>query len=160
MKAKMQSLHLQQMMQKHKRHPEYDLVLSPFLLKKKNISALKEGDVLLLGLGHLELCLYQDGTFCAHVGLDHAEERVKIEIKNLKKLSDKESNSKKYENVMATFGKIQSRQLEPGHKVEISMLDLQEAALTVDGVNMAKAALVMVDEEIALKITKVYNWKK
>ena len=160
MKAKMQSLHLQQMMQKHKRHPEYDLALSPFHLKKKDISALKEDDVLLLGLDNLALCLYKEGTFCANVALDHAEERVKVEIKSLEELSGKVPSSKKYENILATFGKIQSRQMEAGHKIEISMLELQEVTLTVNSKKVAKAALVAVDEEIALKITEVYKWKK
>jgi len=155
MKAKMQSLHLQEMMQKHRRHPEYDLVLPTFLLKKKNFSAMKKNDVLLLGLAQLDLSLTQEGTFCAKVILDAQGETMKLKISSLKEESVDTNHSKKYENISCSFGKIQSRQIEVGHKVEISAVDLEHVSLTVEKKKVAEAVLVMVDEEIALKITEV-----
>ena len=155
MKAKMQSLHLQEMMQKHRRHPEYDLVLPAFWMKKKNLSAMKKNDVLLLGLAQLDLSLTQEGTFCAKVILDAQGETMKLKISSLKEEGVNTNHSKKYETIVCSFGKIQSRQIEVGHKVEISAVDLEHVSLTVEKKKVAEAVLVMVDEEIALKITEV-----
>ena len=160
MKAKMQSLHLQEMMQKHKHHPEYDLVLPTFLLKKKNFASMKKNDLLLIGLNHLDLALYQEGAFCAKVLLDSHGETMKLKIASLEEEPSSTTNSKKYESILSSFGKIQSRQLEVGHKVEISVVDLQHVSLYVKQTEVAKATLVMVDEEIALKITEVNNGKR
>ena len=160
MKAKMQSLQLQEMMQRHKRHPEYDLVLPSFLLKKKKLRTLKANDILLLGLTHLELELHQEGISCAAVDLDSRGETLKVKITKINNTLADTFTAKKYEKITGSFGKIQSRQLEAGHKVEVSVLNMNKVTLYVDNTKIAEAKLVMVDEEIALNIIEVNDGKR
>ena len=160
MKAKMQSLQLQEMMQQHKRHPEYDLVLPSFLLKKKKLRTLKANDILLLGLAHLELELHQEGISCAAVDLDSHGETLKVKITKINNTLADTFTAKKYEKITCSFGKIQSRQLEVGHKVEVSVLNMNKVTLYVDNTKIAEAKLVMADEEIALNIIEVNDGKR
>ena len=160
MKGKMQSLHLQEMMQQHKRHPEYDIVLPSFLMKKKKLLKLKVNDVLLLGLTHLELELHQNGSSCATVDLDSHGETLKVKIRNINHTLPTIFSAKKYEKITCSFGKIQSRQLEVGHKIEVSVLNMKQVTLYVDNTKIAEAKLVMVDEEIALNIIEVNDEKR
>ena len=49
MRGETQSLHLAKMIQKHKLYPEYELILSFLLVKKKCVKKFSKGDILLIG---------------------------------------------------------------------------------------------------------------
>ena len=158
MKAKMQSVHLERMMQKHIRHPEYTLAFPSFSVKKKKLAKLKKDDILLLGLEALHFQLFQEGEACAAVALDTHAETMKIEItKVLSDDSSKREHSDKYETLICAFTTIQSRKLETGHKIEMATLKMQEVTLLAKGKAIASAKLVTVDEKIAIQITEVYH---
>ena len=155
MKGETQVLHLEKMMQKHKFYPEYELALLLIQVKKNILKKLSDGDLFLLGLHRLEMVLLKEGKICAHVVLNESGNSSKIKIISCNESRVQESNNKKYKIVKFSFGMLQSRRLEAGHKIEIAQLNLQEVLLHVDGKNMAKGSLVKVDEEIAVQIDEV-----
>ena len=157
MKDETQSLHLQKMMKKHKVNPEYTLVLPLMAVKKKSLKKLERGDVLLLGLERLELALMKDDLFCARVGVDSSAGSLKLEIISLDKADVNTNDSKKYEKLFCAFGKLQSRKLEVGHKVEISAKEMETVELFTGEKKLATASLVSVDSEIAIEIKEVVH---
>ena len=157
MKGETQTVHLQKMMQKHKRYPEYELALPRFSIKKKSLKKMTQGDVLLLGLDFLDLVLLKEGGICAKVSVEHVAESVKLRIVSLVEISDKPNNSKKYENLLPVFSTLQIRKLEVGHKVEVPTSEINEVTLFSDSEKYGKGLLVTVDDEIAIEITEVLN---
>ena len=157
MKGETQSLHLQKMMKKHKVNPEYTLVLPSMAVKKKSLKKLERGDVLLLGLERLELSLMKEGLFCARMAVDNSAGSLKLEIISLDERDVNTGDSKKYEKLFFAFGKLQSRKLEIGHKVEISAKEMETVELFSGEKKLATAALVNVDNEIAIEIKEVIH---
>ena len=157
MKGETQSVHLRQMMQRQQHLPEYSLVLPLFELKRKSLKRLERTDLLLLGSERLELYLQDGATLVAKVTVENSGESVKLSILSLEEIAVNTNDSKKYENILTSFGKVQCRTLEVGHKIELSQTELQDVTLFVGEVQQAKGLLVTVDDEIAVKITEVNN---
>ena len=155
MKAETQAVHLEKMMQKHTLYPEYELALSPVQLKKNSIKKLSKGDILLLGLDNLNMILIDEGEIRANVVMNKSENSSKLRITQLNMSTIEQSDSKKYEAIVISFGMIQIRKLEVGHTLGVSSLKLQEVTLWVEDKNIAKGSLVKVDEEIAVQIDEV-----
>jgi len=160
MKGETQSVHLQKMMQQHKRYPEYELALPFFSIKKKNLKKISQGDVLLLGLDFLDLVLLKEGKACAKLTVESVAESVKLRISSLVEETEDTSNSKKYENILSTFTTLQIRKLEVGHKVEVPISEISETVLFSHHEKSFKGLLVTVDDEIAIEITEVLNEKR
>ena len=157
MKGETQSVHLQKMMQQHKRYPEYELALPLFSMKKKNLKKTSQGDVLLLGLDFLELVLLKEGEICAKVIVEHVAESVKLRISALEEYPINKRDSKKYENIVSIFTTVQIRKLEVDHKIEIPTSEIRELVLFLGNEKCFKGVLVTVDDEIAIEITEVLN---
>jgi len=155
MKAETQANSLASLVQKKKKYPEYELALPLFEVKQSKLKKLEVGDVLLVGLGQLELVLFTEVEMCANVMMFTDENTQKIKIVYLYGNSLKQEHTKKYEIVKCSFGRLQSRKLEVGYKVSISQLNLQEVKLFVKDKNIAAGTLVKVDDEIAIHVTKV-----
>jgi len=155
MRGETQSVHLAEIMQRHKLYPEYELVL-PFLLVKRNsLKKLSKGDVLLLGENHLNLKLLKEDGIFGNVEIEESKNSRKIKIVDIQKQTDSTTHSKKYEIVKCSFDFLQSRSFEVGHKIDISSIDLEKVNLVIENKKIAEAKLVNVDEEIAIEITKV-----
>ena len=158
MKGETQSAHLQKMMQKHKRYPEYDLVLPTFTIKKRNLKKLTSGDILLLGLNEIALYFANKGKICAKVKLESSNETAKISIESIDEIILDKNDNKKSEKVYCILGRLQCRKLEVGHKIELQAQELQHVELLLADKKLADAKLVSVDDEIAIEITEVnYN---
>jgi len=157
MKGETQSAHLQKMMQKHKRYPEYDLVLPTFTIKKRNLKKLTSGDILLLGLNEIALYFANKGKICAKVKLESSNETAKISIESLDEIILNKDDNKKSEKVYCILGRLQCRKLEVGHKVELHAQELQYVELFLADEKLADAKLVSVDDEIAIEITEVHD---
>ena len=155
MKAETQANSLASLVQEKKKYPEYELALPLFDVKQSRLKKLEVGDVLLIGLGHLDLVLFREDKLCANVRMYIAENTQKIKISYLHKDTLQQEHTKKYETIKCSFGMLQSRKLEVGYKVSISQLNLQEVKLFVKGKNIAEGTLVKVDDEIAIQVTKV-----
>jgi len=155
MRGETQANHLLKMMQKHKLYPEYELALSLIQVKKNSLKKLSKGDILLLGLDSLKMILLEEGEICASVVIDESENSSKVKITQLNTSTTEQSDSKKYETVKISFGMIQSRKLEVGHKIGLTSLGLEEITLVIEDENIAKGSLVNVDEEIAVRIDEV-----
>jgi len=157
MKSETQAIHLEKMMQRHKRHPEYELALPLFLIKYSTFKKLSIDDVFLLGLNALEFILINKGEICAKAELLEYGNSQKIKIIYLEKDTLKQSHTKKYEEIKCLFSTLQIKKLELGCKISIEQLDLQEVKLFVKDEYIADGTLVKVDDEIAIEIKKVYN---
>ncbi len=155
MKAETQALHLEEMMQKHKLYPEYELALVPMQVKKNSLKKLVSGDLFLLGLDSLEMILLEGYNVSANVILNKSGHSSKIKITPLQIDAPRQTNSKKYEVVKFSFGMLQIRTLEAGHQIETAELNLKEVSVYVDGEKIAKGSLVNVDEEIAVQMDEV-----
>ena len=157
MKGETQSLHLQEMMQQLQRNPEYMLAFPPLMIKKKSLKKISIGEILLLDLNMLDLYLFEGERPCARVSPEQYGEFVKLKIVSLVKSPDMTVDSKKYEKILCTFGTVQSRKMEVGHKIEISADSLSEVILSAEGKKLAKGSLVIVDKKLAIEITEVEN---
>ncbi|SFZ98086.1 hypothetical protein MNB_SV-5-1183 [hydrothermal vent metagenome] len=157
MKSETQSLNLRKMMEKQKLYPEYDLAFEKVCVKKKNIKNLEIGSVLLLGMNYLHMVLVKDSEIHAKVKLDNVGDYSIIEIVSLKETDVNKYDSKKYENVLCSLGKINCKKLELGHKVSISSLGIKEIEVFIDNNLYAKGKLVTVDDEIAVEIGELIN---
>ena len=155
MKAETQSVHLAKMMQNHIVYPEYQLVLAPVLVSKNRLKKLKKDDVFLLGLNTLDMFLMKDDTIYANVVLDFNKTSCYLSIVKTDNKPVKSHDSKKYEMIIFSFGKIQSKEITLDHKIDISALNLKFAMLIQDHKLYAKAKLINVDNEIAMQIKEV-----
>lgn len=155
MKAETQANSLASLVEKKKPYPKYEVVLPFFQVKQSALKKLVVDDVLLLGLSYMDLSLLFEGTLCASVSLCADENNEKIKITYLQKDTLKHEHTKKYEILKCSFGSVQIRNLKAGHKASIAQLDLQKTDLFVNDTHIATGKLVIVDEEIAIQITKV-----
>ena len=160
MKGETQAVHLARIMQKHKLYPEYELALPLVKVKKNRLKKLTQEDILLLGLESLELILLSEECVCAKVVINEAQNSFKIKIEDLVENTEISNDSKKYEILKCSFGMLQSRKLEVGHKIDIAQLNLEEVTLFTEGKKRAEAKLVKVDDEIAIQIMKVNKNEK
>ena len=154
MRGETQAVHLAKIMQKQKHHPEYELALPLVKIKKSSIKKIMQGDVVLLGFTTMDMILLLEEKVCAHVILVQENKSRKIEII----LADEHvytNDNKKYEILKCSFGIVQSRKIEVGHKIDISSLSMSEVSLTVKNKTIALGSLVNVDDEIAIQIKEV-----
>ena len=159
MKAETQANSLASLVEKKKQYPEYELVFPLFKVKHSVVNKLSEGDVFLLGMQSLNLCLLSKDT-CAKVACIIEEGKAKIKILYLEKDTLEQAHTKKYQNVKISFGMLQCRKFEVGYQVNIAQLNLEEVELFVDEENIANGILVKVDDEIAIEIKKVKKDEK
>ncbi len=155
MKAETQANNLATLVRRKKKYPEYELVLPFINVKLSKLHKLAEGDILLLGLDHLDLYLLSDTNIMANVHIFIDDNRQKIKISSLDKKMMVQEHTKKYENIKCSFGMLQSRKFEVGFEVSIEEVNLQKIKLFVEDKNIAEATLVKVDDEIAIQVTKV-----
>jgi len=155
MKSENQALRLEKLMQKHQCYPEYELSFPTIAVKKSALKRLRNGDLLLLGMGSMEMLLTSQSNGCAKVVLFSHGKCVKIQIVETFDVIETKSNSKKYKNIKLLLGRVQSRVLERGHTVETAQIDFSEVSLYVEEKKIANARVVVVDDEIAVQIKEV-----
>ena len=155
MKSETQAFYLAKMMQEHTRYPKYELSLPLVAVSNSKLKKLAVDDVLLLGLDVLEFVLMDGERICANLLLKQMENMHEIEIYNLDIASYRQIDSKKYKTLNCSFGTVQSKVLEVGHRIDITHMDLNKVDLVVEGIKLAEGSLVNVDEEISIKIDKV-----
>lgn len=156
MKSENQALRLAQMMQnKVTAIPSYELVLPFVEVGRSKLKKLAEDDILLLGFNDLEFALIEDESICALLTFKVIGERTYLEITDIDKQSVKTYNSKKYQTLMISFGKLQSRKLDVGYRIDVTQRPLQDVTLISEGRKYASGSLVNVDGELAVKIDKV-----
>lgn len=151
-----QALRLAQMMlKKVKTYQSYELALPLVEVGRSKLKKLSVDDVLLLGLDELSFVLIENEKICAHLTFIMRDEYVDLEVLNTAIYPIQGINSKKYQTVIISFGKLQSRKPYVGHKIDISYRSLQEVELVVEGNKYASGTLVNVNGELAVKIDKV-----
>jgi len=155
MKAETQANKLAALVKHEKKYPEYELILPFVKIKSNSLKKLAVGDVVLLGLAHLELYLLSKANRLAKVDFIFQENKSKIKILHVEKEPIRQDNTKKYKTVKCSFSKLQSRKFEAGFELSTEVLKLQEVTLFIENKNIATATLVNVDDEIAAQVTKV-----
>ncbi len=156
-KTQLQSLSMKDVIKRYSVYPEYNLVMPAFYIKKKCLKRLTIDDIFLLGLDRLELLLTKDDKVYASVDLESTAQTVKVNIVNIEVTDKRNYDKSKYECVICSFGKLQCRKFEVGHKVEIFDFNALEVELFIENKKFSKASLVKVDDEIAIKVTEVYS---
>jgi len=160
MKSETQFSHLQKKIRTYKHYPEYDLILAPFNIKKKNLKNLKRGDVLLLGLDVLMLFFMeknkmQKNKICATLKLEKHNNIVKVRIESLNTIDTHSENGKKWEKIYCSLAQVQCRKLEVGHTITLDTEVLTFVELFHSDLKVAEGKLISVDHEIAIEITEV-----
>jgi flagellar motor switch/type III secretory pathway protein FliN len=155
MKSETQAYHLAKMMLEQTRYPRYELSLPLVLVRSNKLKKLAVDDVLLLGLGVLEFVLMDGERSCAKLQLRQSENNHELEITDVPNEPVEQLDSKKYKILKLSFGTVQSKVLEVGHRVDITQLDLMKVTLVQEGKTIAEGSLANVDEEIAIQIKKV-----
>ena len=155
MKSETQALHLTRMMQRHIQSPNYELALPVVMVSKKKLKKLSVDDLLLSGFDRLDLILLDGDTVCADMQLKKMENVYKTEIVHLREDTVESSNSKKYETLKISFGRVQSKILEPEQMIDITHIDLETVKLVLKDKTIAEGSLVMVDKELAVQIKRV-----
>jgi hypothetical protein len=155
MRAETQSVHLEKMMQRQKYYPEYELIFPPFEIKKSALKRLQVDDILMLGLNYMDLLLLSENKIHAHVQINFNENFKYIKIMHTNEAIFGESESKKYEILKCSFGFVQVKKLEVGHKVSMLQANLQNVKLFIKDRYIADATLINVENEIAMKIKEL-----
>lgn len=153
MKAESQACCLGRMMSQYRGLPQYELSFPPVLVKRKAVKKLTVGDFLLLGFQQIELVLCKEGKVVADIAPEKNGNVIKI-------IQTKEeaacfAENKKYEAVQVSLGTLQSRTLEPGHRIEIAACNLQKVSLFRKGKRFAEGSLANVDDRIAVQIDEI-----
>ena len=156
MKHENQALRLAQMMQnKVTVYPSYELALPFVEIGHSKFKKLSVDDIVLLGLDDLLFILIDNKNICAKLAVKVIDESCYLEIVDIVKQPIKSSNSKKYQLLKISLGKLQSRKLDIGYRIDITQRSLQDVTVIVEENTYASATLINVDGELALKIVKV-----
>lgn len=156
MKRENQALRLAEMMQNRVTAlPSYELALPPVELGHSKLKKLSVDDVVLLGYDELVFVLIENENICAQLAVKVIGESCFLEIVNIDKEPILSNNSKKYQTTKISLGKLQSRKLDVGYRIDITQRSLQDVTLIVEGNTYASGSLINVDEELAVKIDKV-----
>ena len=156
MKRDNQALRLAQMMQNRATaYPSYELALPLVEVGHSKLKKLSVDDIVLLGLDRLQFVLIDNDKICADLALNIVDDSCFLEIIHIDKQLIKPANSKKYDTLKISFGKLQSRKLDVGYRIDITHRALQDVNVIVDDKIYATGSLVSVDEELAVKIDKV-----
>ena len=155
MKRETQALHLAKMMQDHIKGPSYEFALPLVMISNKKLKKLSVEKVLLTGFESLEYILIDKDEIRANMQLKKLQNTYNTEIVHLQRSPMEQYDSKKYEIVKFSFGRVHSKVLEPGHMIDITHIDLESVNLIVNDKTIAEGTLVNVDDEIAIKIKRV-----
>jgi hypothetical protein len=149
---KTQALRLQEMMAKHSVLFSCSLSLYPVEVKKSSLRKLRRGDVLLLGCSDLTFCLLKEGRIIAEAILKRGSIGASVEITDLREMPIDQSEHKKYQTIFPLLGRLQSREIKCGQRIDISHLDPAEITLTDGNNTIASGRMVTVAGEIAIMI--------
>lgn len=156
MKHENQALRLAQMMQNRiTAFPSYELALPLVEVGYSKLEKLSVDDVVLLGCDNLVLVLIETDNICAELVVRVIDESCYLEIINIDKQPIKSNNSKKYQTIKISLGKLQSRKLVVGYRIDITQRSLQDVTLIVEEKIYASGSFINVNGELAVKISKV-----
>jgi hypothetical protein len=155
MKRETQALHLAKIMQDHIKGPSYEFALPLVMVSNKKLKKLSVDNVLLTGFDTLDCILIDEDEICANLQLKKVQNLYSTEIIDLQRSPIESSDSKKYEILKFSFGRVHSKVLEPGQIIDITHLDLESVDLVLNDQTIAEGSLVNVDDEIAIKIKRV-----
>ena len=155
MKRETQALHLAKMMQDHIKGTSYEFALPLAMVSNKKLKKLSVDNVLLTGLETLDCILIDEDEICADLQLKKVNNLYNTQIVQLQKSPIKQNDSKKYEVLKFSFGRVYSKVLEPGQMIDVTHIDLGTVSLVLNDQMIAEGTLVNVDDEIAIKIKRV-----
>jgi len=155
MRGETQAAHLEKMMQKHPYCVYYDVAFPAVVLKRTARKKLKEGDIVLMRIRTPQLQLYKENVCMANVKMQPSLKSVVVEVLHETKTHYGTHDSKKYDVLLCSFGKVHSKEIEKGMVLNVSELDFTSLKLFTEGKELAMGRPVWVDGEVAVEITKV-----
>ncbi|MBA1421582.1 MAG: hypothetical protein FAF03_12330 [Epsilonproteobacteria bacterium] len=155
MHGESQANRLASLMQKHKSLPSYELALPLVTVPSLSLDNLEVDDVLLLRLEVFECILLNNDILYANVIPVHEKRRVMIKVLDMVNKKVSKTQRKEHEVLKLSFGTVQSRSLEVGHKIDVSQMDLTTVSLMRKKKKIATASLINVDGKMAVKVDKV-----
>ena len=156
MKAETQATALTSLVKKKTTLRKYELILPLFKVKQSTLKKLKVGDVLLVGLDALRLCLVSGSNIYASAKIVSEKKIYKLKINTLQTYTFAQPYTEKYQKIKCSFGFIQSKKLEIDNNVSIKDINLKKVKIFVEEKNIAEAVLVKINNEIAIEVTKVH----
>jgi len=163
MKADTQAVLLEKMMQDKKVHPEFELTLPLFIVKKVMLKTLSVKDIFLLGLDTLELTLIHNDRIhnvsrYAKLIFVESNRRQELEITSIHDKVLHPLENAKYEEVKCVFCRIGVHQFEVGFTLSIEDMTFESVEIfNVNSDITAEGKLIVVHGKIAIEITKVHN---
>lgn len=155
MHGESQANRLASLMQKHQNIPAYELALPLVTVQSSALDSINTDDILMLKQKRFECILLNNDTIVAETILIKEHNRYVMEVMALHKRKLGKTQRKAHEILKLSFGKVYSRSLEIGQKIELAQIDLYSVILLHINKKIAEASLIEVDGEIALKIDKV-----
>ncbi len=156
MKGDTQLKRLEEMMLRQDLLRDYMLGLPRVQIKHAALKRLKEGDVILLHQNRLRLQVYDNGIAVAEGLPVRCASKLMLPISLKKPSAQQRAKGKKKAMLICALGSIRSKRLSAEESLDISDIDLSDAILVHDRKEIARGILVNVNNEIAVKITKVY----
>ena len=155
MKIDNQALRLEHLMKLHRCSPLYELCFPSFRVKKRALEKLALGDVLLLGLDRMEMCLLSKEHGDLNVLLSFHKKKIYIQILSPLEKSIAREKHKKYRDIKLSLGRVEAQMLKRGQTIETEEIDLDNIVLSAEEKIVARGRVVEVDNEIAIEIREV-----
>ena len=149
MQGNTQANHLAKRISQYTHYPKYELTLPFVTLDLTYLEELEKDDVVLLKQKVLSFLLLKDDIVVAKGVL---KEHNALFICKITELLEE---CLPLDVVKISLGKISSKALDIGLNIDILSIDFEKVTLHYQGKKLAKASLINVEDNIALKIQKV-----
>lgn len=150
-----QALHLENVMQKHIHYTKYEVALPLMKVHRSTLKNLSMYDVFLLKLNVFECIMIEEDNICARLQLKRYEGSYALTIIQTDQeriVSDKHPKRK---IIKFSFGTYPMKHLAIGESLRIEDFDTEKVVLIVDKKKIAEGILMSVENEIAVKVSRV-----
>ena len=152
----MQAEQLIAMMDRAPVHSHLEVCLPPFEVKKSSLEKLAKGDILILPTQQLGVTIFnEDNQIVAHGLYGNYNSAPSVLIEDCTKKPLSLYDSKKYELLKISLGRIKKRELDQRKIVKLYHDKRYDATLYRDKEPIAYASLVQVNQKAALQIGKI-----
>ncbi len=151
MHGKGQATRLAELMQHNPKISHYQFALPLVTVSDSQVASLEKDDIFLFELPHLEGVLIEDETVCAKVTVRRHKGRYVLQVEERSSIRlDVEATPLCF--ICAT---VRSREISRQKKIELPEGCFEKIDVLYGKQKIADASLVLVDEQIAVKIDKV-----
>jgi len=146
---------LMEMMSSHTISSSFDIYLPSIQIKKKEFKNLKVGDILPLNSKELRVDILDDEQLLAEGIYGVYKDKRSILIEDFSPTRSEKLDTKKYHTIKVRLGHIDRIKFDDVKIVRLINDDRYDALLYRDKILFAKAILVQIDSEMALRIEEM-----